>query len=139
MKIDPQGFRQVWRRTLPAAVTLVCACLTLTIAAAQPEAPDPDPVVVPDVPEPSKAPPSIPPIDAPAPPGDSIYAKEITIDRHGVTILDREGRLYSLAAEDTSMVRRGILRPLIIASRCAAQKVSYVFDFSCLLHCINTP
>ncbi len=74
-----------------------------------PEAPDqpdnPDTPDTPDAPDaaPSQEPPQpIHPIDAPAPPDDSIYAEEITIDRSGVTIRDREGRVYSLASEDSA-------------------------------------
>jgi len=102
MRINYQGLRQIGRRLFAAAVGVATLCLAATVISAQPKAPIPEPVVTP---KPAEAPHSLPPIDAPAPPGDSIYAKEITIDRDGVTILDRDGRLYSLAAEDTSVLR----------------------------------
>jgi hypothetical protein len=78
----------------------VCVFLAATCLFAQQAAPEP--AEIPDVPERDIPPRPMRPIDAPAPPDDSIYAKEITIDRSGVTILDREGRLYSLAAGDTA-------------------------------------
>lgn len=101
------GDRQRHHRIAALAGAAVVAIVMMAAAwsHAQPEvpapAPRPDSMYVPEVPglDPAVTP---PPIDAPAAPDDSIYAEEITIDRSGVTIRDREGRVYSLATEDSA-------------------------------------
>lgn len=98
---------------LVAAVALVF--LAAAILFAQTPTPRPEAGVAreaqdaPDVPDTEATPGTItpakipPPIDAPSPPDDSIYVEEITIDCTGITIRDREGRVYSLATQDTAV------------------------------------
>lgn len=94
-----------WATPLVGLVLLmfVCVLLAAALVFGQTRGIGADSVHAPHAATPVPPPRPVKPIDAPAPPDDSIYAKEITIDRNGVTIVDREGRVYSLATADSGI------------------------------------
>jgi hypothetical protein len=93
--------RPAIRRSLAAlflaAAVLVCVVVVPSLSRAQDASVDPKPRE-PETPVAEEA--NVEPAEPASSPRDSIYAREITIDQSGVTIIDRNGRRITLAVDE---------------------------------------